>query len=76
MKLIGRRFFLEVKENINPPLWMWIRLLVYFSISAMLLYFGLIDFARILLVLAIASFLGGILATICKAVANAIKRIL
>jgi len=50
--------------------------LVYFSISAMLLYFGLIDFARILLVLAIASFLGGILATICKAVANAIKRIL
>jgi len=53
---------------------MWIRLILFLSIAGNLVVGGLGEYAKILLVLAIVSFLNGIFASICKALANGIKR--
>lgn len=73
--ILGRRTFNEIKVTIIPPLWMWIRLLLYLSISGVLFLTEFIRFAEVVFVLSIFSFLGGVVAAICKAAANGFKRL-
>lgn len=75
-RIPGKRTADEIKSGLIPPLWMWIRLFLYLFIAGILALLNLTDYVKILLVLAIISFLSGILANVCKALANGTKRFL
>jgi len=74
MNIIGVRTLSEVRANIIPPLWIWIRLVCFLLGGATLHIFEFEEYARILFVLSIVSFISASFAAVFKAIANGINR--